>query len=251
MTFSPNVEKGKTLYEGKAKRLFLTSDPNVLWVDFLDQATAFNGEKKDQIAGKGILNADISAQLFRYLDGRGIPSHFLEQVGEGTHLVKRVQIIPLEVVIRNVAAGSLTKRLGIPEGTELEKPLVEYFYKDDDLGDPLLNDEHIELLKLAGPEELQQVRRQALAVNEALQELFAQAGVRLVDFKLEFGLTPEGEVLLADEISPDNCRLWDLETGAKLDKDVYRRDLGDLIPVYETVQSLLRAALSEEVATDE
>ena len=245
MTNGPAVSKGEVLYQGKAKRLYLTNDPQILWVDYMDQATAFNGEKKDQIQGKGALNAKISAQLFHYLDRHGIPSHFLASVGEVTQLVRRVEIIPLEVVVRNTAAGSLSKRLGFEEGTDLPAPIVEYFYKDDDLGDPLLNDEHIELLSLATPGEMAQVRTQALAVNDALRELFARAGVKLVDFKLEFGRTPDGQILLADEISPDNCRLWEIQSGQKLDKDVYRRGLGDLIPVYEQVHQLLTEALAE------
>ncbi len=246
MTQGPAVSKGDVLYQGKAKKLSHTSDPQILWVEYLDQATAFNGEMKDQIAGKGELNARISALLFEYLDGRGIASHFVEQVSPTEQLVSRVQIVPLEVVVRNVAAGSLTKRLGIEEGTALPQPLVEYFYKDDDLGDPLLNDEHIALLDLASPEELAQIRRQALEVNRELRELFDSAGVQLVDFKLEFGRSQDAEILLADEISPDNCRLWDKESGQKLDKDVYRRGLGDLVPVYQQVEALLTEALAEQ-----
>ena len=246
MTKGPAVSKGDVLYQGKAKRLSHTSDPGVLWVEYLDQATAFNGEKKDHISGKGELNARISALLFEYLDGRGISSHFLEQVSATEQLVSRVQIVPLEVVVRNVAAGSLTKRLGIEEGTPLPRPLVEYFYKDDDLGDPLLNDEHIGLLELATPQELAEIRRQALEVNREMGALFDEAGVRLVDFKLEFGRAPDGQILLADEISPDNCRLWDKESGQKLDKDVYRRGLGELVPVYQQVEALLSEALLKD-----
>lgn len=246
MTNNPAVKQGAVLYEGKAKRLSQTSDPQVLWVEFLDQATAFNGVKKDTIPGKGNLNAEISAKLFRYLDSRGIPSHYLSSPAAGEHLVRKVEIIPLEVVVRNIAAGSLCARLGVEEGRILDEPIVEFFYKDDALGDPLLNNEHIRLLNLARDEELKQVRNQALAVNEALRELFAKVGVDLVDFKLEFGRTGDGEILLADEISPDNCRLWEVEGKTKLDKDVYRADLGDLVPVYERVNDMLETVLGRE-----
>ncbi len=245
MTQGPAVTKGDVLYEGKAKRLSRTSDPGILWVEYLDQATAFNGEKKDVVEGKGQLNARISALLFDHLSSRGVENHFIDQVSVAEQLVRRAQVIPLEVVVRNVAAGSLSKRLGMEEGTALSEPLVEYFYKDDDLGDPLLNDDHIRLLGIATEEDLAEVREQALAVNAILRELFAAVGVDLIDFKLEFGREPSGRIILVDEISPDNCRLWDQATGDKLDKDVYRRGLGDLVPVYQKVEKLLQAALED------
>ncbi len=233
------VEKGALLYEGKAKRLYATPDNNILWVEYLDQATAFNGEKKDQIAGKAVLNNKISSRIFEKLHKAGVNSHFVEQLSENEQLVRRVQIIPLEVVVRNTAAGSLTKRLGIPEGMPLEQPLVEFFYKDDDLGDPLVTDDHIRMMDIATDAEIQKLKDKALTVNTALKALFADLGINLIDFKLEFGRTEEGEILLADEVSPDTARLWDLSTGAHLDKDVYRRDLGDLVSVYQVVLNRL------------
>ncbi len=233
--------KGRLLYEGKAKKLYATENDQVLWVEYLDQATAFNGEKKDQISGKGILNNQISSRIFMALTELGIPNHLIEELSITEQLVKAVEIVPLEVVVRNIAAGSISKRLGIPEGTPFNFPVVEFYYKDDDLGDPLINLDHIRLLELATPEELAEIRRQALVVNTALQELFTSCGIDLVDFKLEFGRDGAGAILLADEISPDTCRLWDKETGEHLDKDVYRRDLGDLVSVYETVLERLEA----------
>ncbi len=233
------VEKGALLYEGKAKRLYATPDNNILWVEYLDQATAFNGEKKDEIAGKAVLNNKISSRIFEKLHQVGVDSHFLKQLSENEQLVRRVQIIPLEVVVRNTAAGSLTKRLGIPEGTPLDKPLVEFFYKDDDLGDPLVTDDHIRMMDIASDTEIMALKEKTLTVNTALTALFNDLGINLIDFKLEFGRTDEGEILLADEVSPDTARLWDLSTGDHLDKDVYRRDLGDLVSVYQVVLNRL------------
>lgn len=233
------VEKGALLYQGKAKRLYATPDNDIIWVEYLDQATAFNGEKKDQIAGKAVLNNKISSRIFEKLHQAGVNSHFVEQLSENEQLVRRVQIIPLEVVVRNTAAGSLTKRLGIPEGTPLDKPLVEFFYKDDDLGDPLVTDDHIRMMGIATDAEIAELKEKALTVNAALQALFTDLGINLIDFKLEFGRTDDGEILLADEVSPDTARLWDLATGDHLDKDVYRRDLGDLVSVYQVVLNRL------------
>ena len=233
------AEKGALLYEGKAKRLYATPDNNILWVEYLDQATAFNGEKKDEIAGKAVLNNKISSRIFEKLHQVGVDSHFLKQLSENEQLVRRVQIIPLEVVVRNTAAGSLTKRLGIPEGTPLDKPLVEFFYKDDDLGDPLVTDDHIRMMDIASDTEIMALKEKTLTVNTALTALFNDLGINLIDFKLEFGRTDEGEILLADEVSPDTARLWDLSTGDHLDKDVYRRDLGDLVSVYQVVLNRL------------
>lgn len=233
------MEKGLLLYEGKAKQLFATEDENILFVSYKDSATAFNGEKKEEIVGKGNLNNKITTILFYQLKQHGIDSHFIEQISENEQLVRKVEIIPLEVVVRNVAAGSLAKRLGFAEGTALSHPIVEFYYKDDDLGDPLLTDAHLALLELATPEEIETIKTKALEINKVLQPIFKEIGVTLIDMKLEFGKTTNGEILLADEISPDTCRLWDDETNNKLDKDVFRRNLGSLTDVYEIILSRL------------
>jgi phosphoribosylaminoimidazole-succinocarboxamide synthase len=209
------MEKRGLLYEGKAKRIYATNDENVVWVEYKDSATAFNGEKKANINGKGVLNNEITSLLFSKLEQAGIPSHFIEKLSEREQLVKKVSIIPLEVVVRNLAAGSLSKRLGMVEGTKLNKPMVEFYYKDDNLGDPLLTNAHIEELAIVTETELDQLKEKALAVNTVLSAFFEECGVKLVDFKLEFGKTIDGEILLADEISPDTCRLWDMETNEK------------------------------------
>lgn len=233
------MEKGRLLYEGKAKQLFETDDENILFVSYKDSATAFNGEKKEDIDGKGILNNKITTILFEQLKSKGIESHFVEQISDNEQLVRKVDIIPLEVVVRNIAAGSLSKRLGIKEGTPLKHTIVEFYYKDDELGDPLLTNAHIELLALATPEEIVTLQTKALEINQVLQPIFKEIGVTLIDFKLEFGKTANGEILLADEISPDTCRLWDDKTNNKLDKDVFRRNLGSLTEVYEIILSRL------------
>lgn len=233
------MEKGRLLYEGKAKQLFATADENILFVSYKDSATAFNGEKKEEIVGKGNLNNKITTILFNQLKKHGIDSHFIEQISENEQLVRKVEIIPLEVVVRNVAAGSLAKRLGFAEGTTLSHPIVELYYKDDALGDPLLTDAHLTLLELATPEEIETIETKALEINKVLQPIFKEIGVTLIDMKLEFGKTANGEILLADEISPDTCRLWDDETNNKLDKDVFRRNLGSLTDVYEIILSRL------------
>lgn len=229
------MEKGTLLYEGKAKQIFATQDENVVWIQYKNSATAFNGEKKADIDGKGVLNNKISSLLFSKLAEKGIQSHFIKQLSDYEQLVKRVRIIPLEVVVRNVIAGSLSKRLGKEEGTPLQKPIIEFYYKDDDLGDPLITDDHIDYLEIASQEERTEIREMALGVNEVLQGIFKEAGVTLVDFKLEFGKDRNGSILLGDEISPDTCRLWDAETNQKLDKDVFRRDLGSLTEVYSII----------------
>ncbi|MDP4163183.1 MAG: phosphoribosylaminoimidazolesuccinocarboxamide synthase [Bacillota bacterium] len=229
------MEKRELLYEGKAKQLYATDDQEIVWVQYKDSATAFNGEKKAKITGKGRLNNQITSILFSKLADKGISSHFVRQLSESEQLVKRVQIIPLEVVVRNVAAGSFSKRLGIEEGTPLSKPLVEFYYKDDALGDPLLIENHIFEMKLATKEEIEVLKQKALEVNAVLSSFFKELEIRLIDFKLEFGKERNGEILLADEISPDTCRLWDLNTNEKLDKDVFRRDLGSLTEAYETI----------------
>lgn len=233
------MQKGALVYEGKAKQLFLTPDPEVLYVQYKNSATAFNGEKKEEIEGKAQLNNQITALLFERLKEQGIPSHFIEQLSPTEQLVRKVDIIPLEVVVRNIAAGSLAKRLGFDEGQPLKQPLVEFYYKDDALGDPLLTDAHIALLELVSESEKQSLEHLARQINTALQETFDSIGVTLVDFKVEFGRTADGEILLADEISPDTCRLWDKETNQKLDKDVFRRNLGNLTDGYSIILSRL------------
>lgn len=233
------MNKGQLLYEGKAKRLYATEDSNILFVEYKDSATAFNGEKKEEIAGKGVLNNRITTLIFEKLQSYGIASHFVKRISDHEQLVRKVDIIPIELVVRNIAAGSLAKRLGLEEGTPLKRPIVEYYYKNDDLGDPHISTEHIDVLGIATPEEVQALYDGGLRVNEVLRPLFAEIGVELIDFKLEFGRDAEGNVLLADEISPDTCRLWDAKTKQKLDKDVFRRNLGSLTEVYEIILTRL------------
>ncbi|MEH7012518.1 phosphoribosylaminoimidazolesuccinocarboxamide synthase [Neobacillus niacini] len=227
------------LYEGKAKRIFKTEDEQTVLIEYKDSATAFNGQKKADITGKGRLNNEITSLLFLKLKEQGIESHFIKRISETEQLVKKVSIIPLEVVVRNVAAGSLSKRLGIEEGKELTKPLVEFYLKNDDLGDPLLTVDHVYELNVATSEELVILKEKALIINTVLSSFFTELGINLIDFKLEFGKDDEGKILLADEISPDTCRLWDKKTNAKLDKDVFRRDLGSLTEAYETILARL------------
>ena len=227
------------LYEGKAKKLFITEDPQILWVEYKDDATAFNGKKFDRLRDKGRLNNAITVFFFEHLEKKDIPSHFVRKISETEQLVRRVKIIPLEVVVRNVAAGSLSKRIGWEEGKELPHPIVEFYYKDDDLGDPLLAEEHIRLLELASEAQIEELKKRGLAVNEALESLMLSKGIRLIDFKLEFGLDQKGEILLADEISPDTCRFWDIESGKILDKDRFRRDLGGVTEAYLEIHQRL------------
>jgi phosphoribosylaminoimidazole-succinocarboxamide synthase len=227
------------LYEGKAKRIFSTDDEQTVLIEYKDSATAFNGQKKADITGKVRLNNEITSLLFLKLQEQGIPSHFIKRISETEQLVKRVTIIPLEVVVRNIAAGSLSKRLGIEEGKELTKPLVEFYLKNDDLGDPLLTNDHIDELNIATKEELTILKEKALKINTVLSSFFNELGINLIDFKLEFGKDAEGSILLADEISPDTCRLWDKKTNEKLDKDVFRRDLGSLTEAYENILARL------------
>lgn len=233
------MTKGQLLYEGKAKKLYTTEETDVLLVEYKDSATAFNGEKKEEIEGKGILNNRITSLIFEKLRANGIASHFVKLLSDTQQLVKKVEIIPIEVVVRNIAAGSLAKRLGLEEGTALKRPIVEFYYKDDELGDPLITTEHIDVLDLATPSEVTAIYDGALAVNKVLQPIFEGVNVTLIDFKLEFGRDMDGNVLLADEISPDTCRLWDATTKQKLDKDVFRRDLGNLTEVYTIILSRL------------
>ena len=229
------MEKGKKLYEGKAKIIYATEEPDKVVIYFKDDTTAFDGIKKEQIAGKGVINNTISSLIFELLQKRGIPTHYIKKLSDREMLAYRVEIIPVEVVVRNYAAGSFTRRYGIPEGTKLEKPLVETFWKNDELHDPLVCNEHIELLKLADLEDVKKMKEMALVVNDVLKDFFAERNIILVDFKLEFGKTPDGRLVLADEISPDSCRLWDAKTMKKLDKDVFRYDLGSLEEAYKEV----------------
>lgn len=222
-------------YEGKAKQIITTDDEHIVIQRFKNSATAFNGEKYAEFEGKGKLNNAISSYFFERLEALGLKTHYRGKVNAHDMRVARLTIFPLEVVVRNIAAGSLSKRLGLPEGTALRQPIVETYYKKDELGDPMLADTHIALLELATTEELAQLKAAALKVNSLLLALLNEAGIDLVDFKLEFGKTAEGEILLGDEISPDTCRLWDKGTGRKLDKDVFRRDIADLVETYEEV----------------
>ena len=230
------MEKQIMLYEGKGKKLFATSDENVVIAEFTDDLTAFNAEKKGTESGKGALNCRISTLLFTLLEKEGIKTHFVKQLNDNEMLCKKVSIIPIEVVTRNIATGSLTKRLGIKEGSILAYPLVEFYYKDDALGDPLINDEHCEILGLVKTrDELEILKTQARKINEILKAFFDKRELKLVDFKLEFGRDNEGNIILADEISPDSCRFWDKNTNQKLDKDRFRQDLGSVKVAYEEV----------------
>lgn len=228
------MKKGTQLYEGKAKRVYLTDDPDVLIVDYKDDATAFNGEKKGTIVGKGAINNRMANYLFRQLEKEGIPTHLIEELSDRETAVKKVSIVPLEVIVRNVAAGSFSKRLGVPEGTEFAEPTIEFSYKNDELGDPLINDYFARALNLASWEEIEKIKKYAFKINEVLKEFFLAAELRLIDFKIEFGRY-HGTIILADEISPDTCRLWDVHTNEKLDKDRFRRDLGNVEEAYQEV----------------
>ncbi|MGJ9382182.1 phosphoribosylaminoimidazolesuccinocarboxamide synthase [Salipaludibacillus sp. CF4.18] len=233
------MEKRGCLYEGKAKRIYETDKPEVLWVEYKDDATAFNGVKKDVLTGKGRLNNEISSVIFSLLAKEGIKSHFIERLSETEQLIRKVTIIPIEVVVRNIAAGSLVKRLGLTRGQRFDQPIVEFYYKDDELGDPLMNEEHIRVMGLATEDEVASLKEKAQEVNEHLIKLFKKIDVDLVDFKLEFGREISGKVLLADEISPDTCRLWDSKTGDSFDKDLFRFGQGNLQEGYETILARL------------
>lgn len=226
--------KGDMLYEGKAKKIFLTEKEDEVIQYFKDDATAFNAQKRGTILEKGVVNNKISAKLFEYLGEAGIPSHFIQQLNDREMLTRRVKIIPVEVVVRNRATGSIVKRLGLEDGLIIDPPLIEFFYKDDSLGDPLITEDHIRLLKLATPAQMEELRRQAFSINEALRPFFEKRGMVLVDFKLEFGLW-NGQIILADEISPDTCRFWDIQTGERMDKDRFRKDLGRIEETYQEV----------------
>ena len=232
------MNKGNQLYEGKAKKVFLTETPDILIVSYKDSATAFNGEKKGSIKGKGEINNRMTNYLFRLLEKEGIPTHYIKELSGRETAVKRVEIVPLEVIIRNVAAGSFSTRLGIAEGTVLKEPTIEFSYKNDALGDPLINSSFARALGLASEEEIDTIKNYAFKINQILKRIFLAAGLKLIDFKIEFGRYHD-KIILADEISPDTCRLWDVTTNEKLDKDRFRRDLGNVEEAYVEVFSRL------------
>ena len=229
------MEKKEQLYEGKAKKVFATDDANLVIVDYKDDATAFNGEKKGTITGKGVINNVMSNHMFQLLEQQGVPTHFVEQLSERETLVKKVSIVPLEVIIRNISAGSFAKRFGVEEGIVFDEPTIEFSYKNDELGDPLMNAYHAIALKAATREEIETIKAMAFKVNEVMKQYFDTLNVILVDFKLEFGKTADGKIVLADEISPDPCRLWDKTTKEKLDKDRFRRDMGGVEEAYQEI----------------
>ena len=229
------MEKKEQLYEGKAKKVFATDDANLVIVDYKDDATAFNGEKKGTITGKGVINNVMSNHMFQLLEQQGVPTHFVEQLSERETLVKKVSIVPLEVIIRNISAGSFAKRFGVEEGIVFDEPTIEFSYKNDELGDPLMNAYHAIALKAASREEIETIKAMAFKVNEVMKQYFDTLNVILVDFKLEFGKTADGKIVLADEISPDTCRLWDKTTKEKLDKDRFRRDMGGVEEAYQEI----------------
>ncbi|MCE5188324.1 MAG: phosphoribosylaminoimidazolesuccinocarboxamide synthase [Eubacteriales bacterium] len=235
------MKKLEQIYEGKAKRVYATDDPQIVIVDYKDDATAFNGLKKGTITGKGVVNNKVSNHFFRLLGSKGIPTHFVEQLSERETAVKRVEILPIEVIVRNRAAGSFSKRMGVAEGTELSSVILEYSYKNDALGDPFINSYYIRALNLATDAEMEQVKNYSLRINDILREYLWNLGIELIDFKLEFGRC-DGKVILADEISPDTCRFWDRATGKKLDKDRFRQDLGE---VEEAYREIIRRLMGE------
>lgn len=236
------MEKRQQMYEGKAKRVYATDDENLVIVSYKDDATAFNGLKKGTIEGKGVINNKMSNFLMQILEKEGVKTHFVEELSDRETLVKKVSIVPLEVIIRNISAGSFAKRYGVEEGVVFEEPTIEFSYKNDDLGDPLLNDYHALALKLATKAEIELIKSMAFKINEVMKAYFKKLNVTLVDFKLEFGKTADGEIVLADEISPDTCRFWDSTTGEKLDKDRFRRDLGGVEGAY---QEMMRRLMGE------
>ena len=237
------MEKKEQLYEGKAKKVFATEDPQLLIVQYKDDATAFNGLKKGTIVGKGIINNQMSNRLMAMLESEGVPTHFVQELSQRETLVKKVSIVPLEVIVRNIAAGSFSKRYGVEEGVVFDQPTIEFSYKNDALGDPLLNTKHALALKVATPEEIKTIERYSLKINEVLKSCWLSCGVILVDFKLEFGRLADGTIVLADEISPDTCRLWDSKTHEKLDKDRFRRDLGGVEEAYAEIMKRLETKL--------
>ena len=230
------MEIKEMLYEGKAKQVFATENPDIVMVHYKDDATAFNGLKKGTITGKGVINNRVTNFMMKKLEAAGIPTHFVEEFNDRDTLVKKVSIVPLEVIIRNISAGSFAKRFGVEEGIVFENPTIEYSYKNDDLGDPMINTAQALALKLATPEEIETIRTMAFKVNDIMKAFFQEVGVDLVDFKLEFGRLSDGTIVLADEISPDTCRFWDSKTHEKLDKDRFRRDLGGVEDAYEEMR---------------
>jgi len=234
------MDKLEQLYEGKAKKVFKTDDKDLYIVEYKDDATAFNGEKKGTVTDKGVINNKMSALLFQMLEEKGVPTHFESLINDREQIVKAVKILPLEVIIRNVAAGSMSKRLGVEEGTPLKETILEFCLKDDDLGDPLINEYHIKAFEYATDEQVATIKAYTFSVNSFLTEYFKDHDIKLIDFKLEFGLY-KGKVILADEISPDTCRLWDIKTNKKLDKDRFRRDLGDVESAYQEVLNRLQS----------
>ena len=233
------MEKTVQLYEGKAKKVYATTDENLVIVDYKDDATAFNGLKKGTIAGKGVINNRVTNYLMQLLEKEGVPTHFVKELSDRETVVKKVSIVPLEVIIRNISAGSFAKRYGVEEGIVFDEPTIEFSYKNDDLGDPLINSYHALALKLATKEEIETIKTLAFKVNEVLKKYFLVLGIELVDFKLEFGRTHDGKIVLADEISPDTCRFWDSKTHEKLDKDRFRRDLGHVEDAYIEIRKRL------------
>ena len=233
------MEKTNQMYEGKAKKVFATDDENYCIVSYKDDATAFNGLKKGTILGKGVVNNRVTNHLMKLLEEKGIPTHFVKELSDRETVVKKVKIVPLEVIVRNIAAGSLAKRLGLEEGTKLQSTVLEYCYKNDELGDPMVNEYHILAMGWATKEEIDEISKYALKINEILSEYFKEANIELIDFKLEFGKTKDVKIVLADEISPDTCRFWDSVTKEKLDKDRFRRDLGDVDKGYKEIMKRL------------
>lgn len=229
------MTKGKQLYEGKAKKIFETDKPEILLVSYKDDATAFNGIKKGTILGKGIINNKVTNYMMRLLEKAGIPTHYIEEISERETLVKKVSIIPLEVIIRNVSAGSFAKNYGVEEGIIFDEPTIEFSYKNDNLGDPLINSYHAIALKLATKEEIEIIKKYSFKINEEMKKFFISINVKLIDFKLEFGKLADNKIVLADEISPDTCRFWDATTNEKLDKDRFRRDLGNVEGAYKEI----------------
>lgn len=236
------MEKKELLYEGKAKKVFATDSPGYCIVDYKDDATAFNGQKRGTVKGKGVINNRVTNHLMRLLEGQGIPTHFVKELSDRETLVLKVKIVPLEVIVRNIAAGSLSKRLGLPEGTKLSHTVLEFSYKNDELGDPMVNTWHIKAMNLATDEELDLITKYSFKINDILRNYLKDLNIDLIDFKLEFGKTPDGKIVLADEISPDTCRFWDSVTGEKLDKDRFRRDMGGVEDAY---QEILKRLLGE------
>ncbi len=234
-----NIVKQEQLYEGKAKKVYATNDPDLVIVDYKDDATAFNGEKKGTISGKGVINNKMTNYMFKMLEKEGVPTHLVEEISDRETIVKKVSIVPLEVIIRNVAAGSFSKRMGVEEGRKLLTPILEFSYKNDDLGDPFINDYYALALGLATKEEIDTIAKYAFKVNEFMVDFFKKLNIDLIDFKIEFGKTSDGTIILADEISPDTCRFWDSTTHEKLDKDRFRRDMGGVEEAYQEIMKRL------------